>query len=160
MDVNDDFRLEEELFGSEGRRESRGEWSSNTLQEIVAKQTGKRPREPTMKIKEKKNTGPKEKAGEGPARWVRPLYLHDENDHLMRCSPPSLATVVAKKGDYVTCLICHRKVSFNKYRWTTPRQHMRKYSIHSPSNLKIVVQLAKQCWKEWQDFLEERLLIT
>ena len=36
---------------------------------------------------------------------------------------------------------------------------MRKHSIHSPSNLEIVVQLAKQCWKEGQDFPEERLPI-
>ena len=44
-----------------------------------------------MKIEEKKKTGPKGKAGEGLARWVRPLYLHNENDHLVQCSPPSLA---------------------------------------------------------------------
>ena len=34
---------------------------------------------------------------------------------------------------------------------------MCKHSIHSPSNLETVVQLAKQCWKEERDFLEERL---
>ena len=95
--------------------------------------------------------------GEGPAGWVGPLYLHDENDCLMRCSPPSSAAAARKKGDYVTCLICHQKVSFNKYNWTTSRQHMCKYNIHSPSNLKMVVQLAKQCWKEGRDFPEERL---
>ena len=68
-----------------------------------------------MKIEEKKKTGPKGKVGEGLVGWVRPLYLHDENDSLMWCSPPSLAAAVGKKGDYVTCLIYHQKVSFNKY---------------------------------------------
>ena len=101
--------------------------------------------------------GPKGKAGEGPVGWVRPLYLHDENDRLVRCSPPSLATAAGKKGEYVTCLICHQKVSFNKYSWMTPRQHMRKHNIPSPSNPKTVLQLAKQCWKEGRDFPEERL---
>ena len=85
-----------------------------------------------MKIEEKKKTGPKGKAGEGPAGGVRPLYLHDENNCLVRCSPPSLAATAGKKGEYVTCLICHQKFSFNKYSWTTPRQHMRKHNIHSP----------------------------
>ena len=42
MDVNNDFRLEEELFGSEGGRESAREWSSDMPQETVAKQTKKR----------------------------------------------------------------------------------------------------------------------
>ena len=42
MDVNGNFRLEEELFGSEGGRESVGEWSCETLQETMAKQTKKR----------------------------------------------------------------------------------------------------------------------
>ena len=70
----------------------------------------------------------------------------------MRCSPPSSAAGAGKNGEYVTCLICHQKVSFNKYSWTTPRQHMRKHNIHSPSNLETVVQLAKQCWKEGWDF--------
>ena len=60
-----------------------------------------------MKIEEKKKTGPKGKAGEGLAGWVRPLYMHDENDHLVRCSPPSSAAAAENKGDYVTCLICH-----------------------------------------------------
>ena len=120
MDVNSDFDLEEELFGSEGRRESVGEWSSDTPQETMVKQTRKRPREPTMKIEEKKKIGPKGKAGKGLARWVRPLYLHNENDCLVQCSPPPLAIVVGKKGDYVTCLMCHQKAFFNKYSWTTP----------------------------------------
>ena len=62
-----------------------------------------------------------------------------------------------KKGEYVTCLICHQKVSFNKYSWTTPRQHMRKHNINSPSDVETVLQLAKQCWKEGRDFPEERL---
>ena len=87
------------MFGSKGGRESAGEWSCETLQETVAKQTKKRPREPTMKIKEKKKRGPKGKVGEGLARWVRPLYVHDENDYLMRCSPPSSAATAGKKGD-------------------------------------------------------------
>ena len=52
-----------------------------------------------MKIEEKKKMGPKGKAGEGPAGWVRPLYLHDENDRLVRCSPPSSATIAGKKGE-------------------------------------------------------------
>ena len=64
MDVNDDFRLEEQLFGSEGGRESTGEWSSDTPQETTAKQTKKRPRVPTVKIKEMKKMGAREK-------WVR-----------------------------------------------------------------------------------------
>ena len=98
MDVNDDFRLEEELFGRKGGRESAGGWSSNTQQETTAKQTRKRPREPTVKIEEKKKIGPRGKAGEGPAGWVRPLYLHDENDRLVWCSPPSLAATAGKKG--------------------------------------------------------------
>ena len=96
-----------------------------------------------MKIEEKKKTGPKGKAGKGTAGWVRPLYLHNENDRLVRCSPPSSAAAARKKGDYVLCLICHQKVSFNKYSWTTPRQHMCKHNIHSPSNLEMVPQLAK-----------------
>ena len=145
MDVNDDFRLEEELSGSEGGRESVGGASCDTWQETVAKQTRKRQREPTVKIKEKKKTGPKGKVGKGPAGWVWPLYLHDENDRLVRCSPPSSAAATGKKGEYITCLICRQKVSFNKYSWMTPRQHMRKHNIHSPSNLETVLQLAKQC---------------
>ena len=97
-----------------------------------------------MKIEETKETGPKGKAGEGPAGWVRPLYLHDENNRLVGYSPPSSAAIARKKVNYVMCLICHQKVSFNKYSWTTPQQHMQKHNIHSPSNLEIVVQLAKQ----------------
>ena len=115
MDVNDDFRLEEELSRSEGGRKSAGGWSFDTQQETIAKQTMKRQREPTVKIKEKKKTGPKGKAGEGPAGWVGLLYLHDENDRLVQCFPPSLAAATEKKGEYVMCLICHQKVSFNKY---------------------------------------------
>ena len=98
-----------------------------------------------MKIKEKKKTGPKGKASKGPAGWVRPLYVHDEKHCLVRCSPLSLVVATRKKGDYVTCLICHKKVSFNKYSWTTPRKHVRKHNIHSTSNLETVVQLVKQC---------------
>ena len=64
MDVNDDFCLEEDLYGSEDRRESAGEWSSVMPQEAAAKQTRKRRREPTMKIEEMKKTAPSEKAGE------------------------------------------------------------------------------------------------
>ena len=41
-----------------------GEWSSYMTQETTAKQTRKRPREPTVKIEEKKKTGPKGKVGE------------------------------------------------------------------------------------------------
>ena len=145
MDVNDDFRLEEELSRSEGGRESAGGASSDTRQETAAKQNGKRQREPTIKIEEKKKTGPKGKVGEGPTGWGRPLYLHDENDRLVRCSTPSSAATAGKKGEFVTCLICHQKVSFNKYSWTTPLQHMRKHNIHSPSDLETVLQLAKQC---------------
>ena len=68
-----------------------------------------------MKMEEKKKMGPKGKVGKGPVGWVRPLYLHNENDRRVRCSPPSLAAAARKKGDYITCLICHQKVSFNKY---------------------------------------------
>ena len=157
MDVNNIFRLEEELFGSEGRRESVRGWSSDAQQETTAKQTNKRQREPIVKIEEKKKTGPKGKASEGPAGRVRPLYLHDENDRLVQCSPPSLAAAIGRKGEYVTCLICYQKVSFNEYNWTTPQQHIRKHNIHSPSNLETVVQLAKQCLKEAWDFPKEKL---
>ena len=107
MEINNDFRLNEELFGSEGGRESAGEWRFGMLQETAANQTRKRPREPTMKIEEEKKIEPKEKAGEGPVGWVRPLYLQDENNRLVRCSPPSSAATAGKKGDYVMCLICH-----------------------------------------------------
>ena len=148
MDVNDDFRVEEELSGSEGGRESAGGASCDTRQETAAKQSRKRRREPTVKIEEKKKTGPKGAAGEGPPGWVQPLYLHNENDRLVRCSPLSSAAAAGKKGEYVTCLICHQKVSFNKYSWTTPRQHMHKHNIDSPSDLETVLQLAKLCWKE------------
>ena len=34
---------------------------------------------------------------------------------------------------------------------------MRKYNIHSASDLETVLQLAKQCWKEGRDFPKERL---
>ena len=98
MDVHDDFHLEEELFGSEGGRESMGEWSSDTPQETAAKQTRKRPREPTLKIEEKKKTGPKGKVGEGLAGWVRPLCLHDENDHLVWCSLYLWLLLLEKRG--------------------------------------------------------------
>ena len=73
----------------------------------MAKQTKKRPREPIVKIEEKKKTGPKGKVGEGPVGWVRPLYGHAENECLVRCSHPSLAAAYGKKGDYIMCLICH-----------------------------------------------------
>ena len=98
MDVNDDFRLEEELSGSEGGRESMGGASCDTRQETATKQSRKRRREPTLKIEEKKKTGPKGKAGKGPLGWVRPLYLHDENERLVRCSPPSSVAAAGKKG--------------------------------------------------------------
>ena len=114
MNVNDDFHLEEELSRSEGGREFAEGWSSDTRQETTVKQTNERPREPTVKIEEMKKTGPKGKAGEGPAGWVRPLYLHHENHPLVRCSPPSSAATDGKKGEYVMCLICHQKASFNK----------------------------------------------
>ena len=81
MDVNNDFCLEE-LAGSKGRRESAVGWSSDARQETTAKQTRKRPREPTIKIEEKKKTGPKGKGGEGPPGWVRPLFVHDEDASL------------------------------------------------------------------------------
>ena len=159
MDVNDNFWLVEKLSGSEGGRESAGGGggSCDTRQETAAKQSRKRRREPTVKIEEKKKTGPKGTTGEGPPGWVWPLYLHDENDRLVRCSPPFSATAAGKKWEYVTCLICHQKVFFNKYSWTTPWQHMRKHNIDSPSDLETVLQLVKQCWKEGRDFPEERL---
>ena len=92
-----------------------GEWSCETPQETVAKQTRKRQRGLTVEIEEKKKSGHKGKAGEGLAGWVRPLYAYDENDHLVWCSAPSLVVAAIKKGDYVVCLICYQKVSFNKY---------------------------------------------
>ena len=85
MDVNDDFRLEEELSGSEGGRESAGGASSDTRQETATKQTRKRRREPTIKIEEKKKTGPKGKAGERPAGWI--LW-----GALLQSAPLSLST--------------------------------------------------------------------
>ena len=154
MDVNDDLRVEEDLSGL---AESAAGASSDAGKDTAAKRSRKRRREPTVKIEEKKKTGPKGKGGEGPPGWVRPLFVHDENDRLVRCSPPSSAAAAGKKAEYVTCLICHQKVSFNKYSWTTPRQHMRKHNINSPSDLETVLQLAKQCWKEGRDFPEERL---
>ena len=60
-----------------------GEWSYQTPQEILAKYTRKRPKEPTMMIDEKKKTGPKGKAGKRPTGWVRPLYVHNKNNHLV-----------------------------------------------------------------------------
>ena len=140
MDVNNDIRVEEDLSGT---TESAGGASSDVGQDTAAKQTRKRRREPTVKIEEKKKMGPKGKGGEGPPGWVRPLFVHDEDDRLVRCSPPSSAGATGKKGEYVTYLICHQKVSFNKYSWTTPRQHMRKHNINSPSDLETVLQLAK-----------------
>ena len=69
MDVNDDFRLEEELSGSEGRRESAGGGAVLTHgRTLEQNKVRKRRREPTVKIEEKKKTGPKGKAGEGPAK--------------------------------------------------------------------------------------------
>ena len=85
------------MFGSKGGREFVGEWNCEMLQENVAKQARKRPRKPTVKIKVKKKAGSEEKVGKGLVGYVRPLYAHDENDCLMRCSPPSLAIVVGKK---------------------------------------------------------------
>ena len=48
------------------------------------KKTRKKPREPTIKIEEKKKTGRKGKVGNGAARRVRPLYAHNEHDHIVR----------------------------------------------------------------------------
>ena len=104
-----------EVKAGENLRGGGGGPVSDTRQETTAKQSKKRRREPTVKIEEKKETGPKGKASEGPLGWVRPLYLHDENDRLVRCSAPSSVAAAGKKGEYVTCLICHQKVSFNKY---------------------------------------------
>ena len=42
--------------------------------------------------------GPQGKRGRGTARvWVRPLFVHDENDRLVWCSPPSSAGATRKK---------------------------------------------------------------
>ena len=81
MDVNNNIRVEENLSGM---TESVGGASSDAGQNTAAKQTRKRRREPTVKIEEKKKTGPKGKGGEGPPGWVRPLFVHDENDRLVR----------------------------------------------------------------------------
>ena len=105
----------------------------------------------------RRKRAPREKGARDHQGGVRPLFVHDENDRLVWCSPPSSAGANGKKGEYITCLICHQKVSFNKYSWTTPRQHMRKHNINSPSDVETVLQLAKQCWKEGRDFPEERL---
>ena len=72
-----------------------GEWKR---ERICSKQTKKMPRESTRKIEEKKKTGPKGKVGKGPVWWVRPLCVHVDNDHLMQCSPPSLAATPGEKG--------------------------------------------------------------
>ena len=98
MDVNNNFRLEEELFGTEGGRQSAGEWSSDMAQETAAKQTRKRPREPTVKIEEKKKMGSKRKVGKGPVEWVRPLYLHDESYRLVQCSLHLRLLFLEKRG--------------------------------------------------------------
>ena len=95
MDVNDDIRVEKDLSGM---AKSAGGASSDVGKDTAGKQTRKRRREPTMKIEEKKKTGPKGKAGEALAGWVRLLYLHDENDRLVRCSPPSSAVATGKGG--------------------------------------------------------------
>ena len=50
-----------------------------------------------MKIEEKKKMGPKGKMGDGPARWVNPLYAHNENDYLVWRSPAFAATTARKK---------------------------------------------------------------
>ena len=42
--------------------------------------------------------GPQGKRGEGPPGWVRPLFVHDENDRLVRCSPPSRLVLLEKRG--------------------------------------------------------------
>ena len=99
MEVNDNFRLEDELFGSESRRASAREWSCQMLQETIAKETKKRQREPILKIEEKKKMGPKGKAGEGLAGGLRPLHAHDDNDRLIWCSPSSSAATIGKKGN-------------------------------------------------------------
>ena len=95
MDVNDDLRVEEDLSGL---AESAAGASSDAGKDTAAKRSRKRRREPTVKIEEKKKTGPKRKAGKGPAGWVGPLYLHDENDRLVRCSPPSSVATAGKRG--------------------------------------------------------------
>ena len=80
-------------------RIGRGGASSDAGKDTAGKQTRKRQREPTVKIEEKRKTGPKGKGGEGLPRWVRPLFVHDENDLLVRCSPPSsAAATVGKRG--------------------------------------------------------------
>ena len=58
MNVNDNFCLEEELFGSEGGREPTRKCSWETPQGIVTKQTRKRRRKPTMEMEKKKKMGP------------------------------------------------------------------------------------------------------
>ena len=73
MDVNDDIRVEEDLSGmaelAGGRVLMQGK-------DTTAKQSRKRRREPTVKIEEKKKTGPKGKGGEGPPGWVQLLFVH------------------------------------------------------------------------------------
>ena len=75
----------------------------------MVKQTRKSPKEPTMKIEEKKRTGPEGKAGEGLVGWVRPLYARDENDRLVWCSPPSSATIASKRGDTLCAKFATKK---------------------------------------------------
>ena len=58
MDVNDDLWVEEDLSRL---AESAGGASSDAGKDTAAKRSRKRRREPTVKIKEKKKTGPREK---------------------------------------------------------------------------------------------------
>ena len=58
MDVNDDLQVEEDLSGLE---ESAAGASSDAGKDTAAKRSRKRRREPTVKIEEKKKTGPKGK---------------------------------------------------------------------------------------------------
>ena len=68
----------------------------------MAKQTKKRPREPTINIEEKKKMGPKGKAGEGLIRWMRHLYVYDENDGLVGV-PLHLRLLLLEKRGTMLC---------------------------------------------------------
>ena len=137
MEPRDDFRIEEELLGSESGVEFVGEWSCPTQQSIV-KQTGKGLREPTVKAKKTKKMGTKGKVHNAPMGWVRPLFAHDENYQLVQCFPHLRLLLVEKRGDTLRASFATR-VSFDKYSCTTPRQRMHRHNISSPNDLEIVV---------------------
>ena len=154
MDVNDDIRVEEDLFGMAELAGGRVLMLGRTLQQ---NKPGRGKGNLPSRSRRRRRRAPREKGGRDcQGGFGRGLCMMRT---ITWCGAPLHLRLVLleKKGEYVTCLICHQKVSFNKYSWTTPRQHMRKHNINSPSDVEMVLQLAKQCLKEGRDFPEERL---